>query len=88
MSEVGHKPRGRIWLCVNGELRQDGDLEQMIWSLPEIITELSSYFTLEAGDLIFTGTPAGVGALLPGDKVRVELSPYDLSRGRITYRAK
>ncbi len=70
VSEAGHKPQGRIWLSVNGDLRQDGDLGQMIWSLPEIIAELSSFFTLEAGDLIFTGTPAGVGALLPGDQVK------------------
>jgi fumarylpyruvate hydrolase len=54
---------------VNGETRQDGDLAQMIWPLPNIIAKLSALFTLAPGDLIFTGTPAGVGAIGPGDKV-------------------
>jgi fumarylpyruvate hydrolase len=62
--------RARIWLEVNGEMRQDGDIADMIWSVPEIIAELSSWFALKAGDLIFTGTPAGVGRLNPGDRVR------------------
>ncbi|MGH8223487.1 MAG: fumarylacetoacetate hydrolase family protein, partial [Woeseiaceae bacterium] len=66
---IGHPRRGRIWLAVNGELRQDGDLADMIWNVAEAIAELSTYFRLEAGDLLFTGTPAGVGALRPGDKV-------------------
>ena len=61
--------RGRIWLQVNGQLRQEGDIAQMIWKLPEIIAELSSLFDLAPGDLIFTGTPAGVGPLQPGDRV-------------------
>lgn len=62
--------RGRIWLTVNGELRQEGDLSDMIWGPAEIVAELSTLFRLEAGDLIFTGTPAGVGPLQPGDEVR------------------
>lgn len=65
--EVGHPARGRIWLSVNGELRQDGDLGQLIWSVPEIIQQLSSLFRLEPGDLIYTGTPAGVGPVVVGD---------------------
>lgn len=69
-AEIGHIARGRIWLEVNGVLRQQGDVADMIWSVPEIIAELSSYWQLAAGDLIFTGTPAGVGPLLPGDAVR------------------
>lgn len=59
----------RIWLAVNGETRQDADLSQMIWSAPEIISALSRSWTLAAGDLIFTGTPAGVGPLVAGDSV-------------------
>jgi fumarylpyruvate hydrolase len=51
----------------NGALCQSGDLAQMIWKVPEIISELSRYFLLVPGDLIFTGTPAGVGPVLPGD---------------------
>ncbi len=66
---LGHVDRGRIWLQVNGQLRQEGDIAQMIWKLPEIIAELSSLFDLAPGDLIFTGTPAGVGPLQPGDRV-------------------
>lgn len=66
---VGHPTEGRIWLSVNGEVRQDGDLRQLIWSVPEIIQHLSSYFRLEPGDLIFTGTPAGVGAVVAGDNL-------------------
>jgi fumarylpyruvate hydrolase len=60
---------GRIWLKVNDELRQQGDLTELIWSVPEIIAELSTYFELVPGDLIFTGTPAGVGPLKPGDRI-------------------
>jgi fumarylpyruvate hydrolase len=69
-SRCGHPAKGRIWLQVNGELRQQGDLTDMIWSVPEIIAELSTWFELAPGDLIFTGTPAGVGPLLPGDRVQ------------------
>jgi fumarylpyruvate hydrolase len=54
---------------VNGEVRQTGDLAQMIWNVPEIIANLSTQYALAAGDLIFTGTPAGVGAVEPGDRL-------------------
>ena len=67
VDEVGHPARGRIWLTVNGKLRQDGDLGQLIWSVSEIIEQLSSLFRLEPGDLIYTGTPAGVGPVVAGD---------------------
>lgn len=66
---TGALQRGSIWLKVNGELRQQGDLGELIWSVPEIIAELSTYFELTAGDLIFTGTPAGVGPLNAGDRI-------------------
>lgn len=69
VAEVGHPTRGRIWLSVNGELRQQGDLSEMIWSVAEVIAELSTLFELAPGDLIFTGTPAGVGALKRGDRI-------------------
>jgi fumarylpyruvate hydrolase len=59
-----------IWLEVNGQKRQHSQLSQMIWSVPEIISILSSYVTLAAGDLIYTGTPDGVGPLVRGDAVR------------------
>lgn len=69
-ADIGHPERGRIWLEVNGKLRQEGDIGDMIWRVPEIVAELATWFELEAGDLIFTGTPAGVGPLKPGDRVR------------------
>ena len=58
---------GEISLRVNGELRQNGDLGDMIWSIPEIIADLSTYYHLQPGDLIYTGTPEGVGPVQPGD---------------------
>lgn len=63
----GHHAAGRITLHVNGELRQQADLTDMIWNIPETIAFLSEYYRLQPGDLIFTGTPAGVGAVKPGD---------------------
>jgi len=69
-ADVGHPARGRIWLEVNGQCRQDGDLADMIWGVPEILAELATWFEIQAGDLVFTGTPAGVGPLRPGDRVR------------------
>lgn len=68
-SKIGHPQDGAIWLEVNGSRKQDGNLNQMIWKLPEIIAELSKQFELAAGDIIMTGTPAGVGAIIKGDKV-------------------
>jgi fumarylpyruvate hydrolase len=62
--------RGAIWLEVNGARKQSGDLNQMIWNIPHQIAFLSGLFTLRAGDLIFTGTPAGVGAIKRGDRLK------------------
>lgn len=67
VAQVGHPSTGRIWLQVNGTLRQDGNLEQMGWKVADIIANLSTMVRLAAGDLIYTGTPAGVGPLLRGD---------------------
>ena len=66
---LGHLTRGRIWLTVNGVLRQESDLSRMLWDVPHIIAELSTLYELKAGDLIFTGTPAGVGPVKPGDRL-------------------
>ena len=66
-SEIGHPSAGRIVLKVNGEVRQEGDLNQMIWKVPEIIACLSEYFELAPGDVIMTGTPSGVSAVVRGD---------------------
>ncbi len=69
VAEVGHPASGRIWLSVNGEIRQQGDLNELIWSVAEAIAELSTLFALSPGDLIFTGTPAGVGPVVAGDEL-------------------
>jgi fumarylpyruvate hydrolase len=68
-AQIGHPARGRIWLSVNGVLRQDADISDLTWKVPEIIAELSTLYTLRPGDLIYTGTPAGVGPLQRGDLV-------------------
>jgi fumarylpyruvate hydrolase len=68
-AEMGHLEQGAIWLEVNGEQRQRANLCEMIWSVPEIIAELSTYFELRPGDLIFTGTPEGVGPVQRGDSL-------------------
>lgn len=67
--KIGHPAKGAIWLKVNGALKQQGDLAQMIWKVPEMISYLSEYFTLAPGDIIMSGTPAGVGAVKRGDKL-------------------
>ncbi len=67
VSEIGHPQSAAITLKINGEQRQAGDLNQMIWKVPETIAYLSSLFVLQPGDLIYTGTPAGVGAVKRGD---------------------
>ncbi|MBC7984032.1 MAG: fumarylacetoacetate hydrolase family protein, partial [Candidatus Obscuribacterales bacterium] len=66
---VGHIKDGSIRLQVNGELKQQADIRDLIWSVPEIIAELSTLFALQPGDLIFTGTPAGVSAVKVGDRM-------------------
>jgi len=67
--QCGHPVSGSIELAVNGETRQSGDLSQMIWSVPELISYLSEYYHLKAGDMIYTGTPQGVGPVQPGDRL-------------------
>jgi fumarylpyruvate hydrolase len=68
-SKIGHPQKGAIWLKVNGQVKQQGDLAMQIWSLPEQINYLSNLITLQPGDLIFSGTPAGVGPVKAGDKL-------------------
>ena len=68
-SMVGHPAKGAIWLKVNGEVKQKGDLSELIWNIPETISYLSKLVTLRAGDLIYSGTPAGVGPVQRGDKL-------------------
>ncbi len=69
-TKLGHPQDARIWLEVNGALRQEGNLNEMIWPIADVIGHLSRLVTLAPGDLIYTGTPAGVAALKPGDRLR------------------
>jgi fumarylpyruvate hydrolase len=73
-----------ISLSVNGEIRQSGNLDQMIWKVPEIISRLSECFPLRGGDLIFTGTPAGVGPVQVGDELHAEIEGIGSLRVRVT----
>ncbi len=72
-SEVGHLDQGKITLTVNGEVRQEGDLNQMIWKVPEQISYLSDYYELAPGDVILSGTPSGVAAVQKGDVMEVAI---------------
>ncbi len=73
-SAIGHPKKGRITLKCNGKIRQDGDLEQMIWNVPEVIEKLSEMVELAAGDIIMTGTPSGVAATVAGDRLECEVA--------------
>jgi fumarylpyruvate hydrolase len=75
--EVGHPARGRIWLAVNGETKQDQDVADLIWSVPEIVSILSRSMRIKPGDLIYTGTPAGVGAVVPRDVIHGSIDGLD-----------
>lgn len=80
--DVGHLDTGAITLTVNGDLRQEGDLNQMIWKVPEMISYLSEYFELAPGDVILSGTPSGVGPVNRGDEM--VLSVAELGRLTVT----
>ena len=80
ISDVGHLSSGEISLTVNGELRQSGDLDQMIWKVPEMISYLSAYFELAAGDVILSGTPSGVGPVVRGDAMELSIAGLDVLR--------
>ena len=69
VEKVGHPTGGRVWLAVNGTVKQDGDLAELIWPVADIVAICSQAMELQPGDLIFSGTPAGVGPLVVGDKV-------------------
>lgn len=83
VAQSGYLDRGRIWLKVNGEVRQDGDLAAMLWQVADIVANLSTLVRLEAGDLIYTGTPAGVGPLLRGDVLEGGVDGVGTLRARI-----
>ena len=77
LSRTGVMTRGRIELWVNGQVRQSGDIADMIWHIPEIVQELSAFVALAPGDLIFTGTPAGVGPVVRGDRLEARIDGLD-----------
>ena len=79
----GHPNRGRIWLSVNGTLRQESDLSHMIWDVPHVIAALSRLYELRPGDLIFTGTPSGIGAVRPGDRLEGGIEGLEVLRNTI-----
>lgn len=83
VADAGHLSSGRIWLEVNGHKRQDANLAEMIWSVPEIIAELATLYELQPGDLIFTGTPAGVGPVQRGDSIVAGIDGLDTLRTTI-----
>jgi len=82
-TEVGHPRAGSLWLNVNGEPRQRGDIGSMVFDVPTILCELSKLFELRAGDLIFTGTPAGVGPLARGDHFQAGCDRLSILEGSI-----
>ncbi len=84
VEDVGHPHGGRIELEVNGSLRQHGDLSEQLFSLAEIIAALSRLYTLAPGDLVFTGTPAGVGPLQVGDQLRARIDGLGSVEARVT----
>jgi fumarylpyruvate hydrolase len=73
VEDIGHPTKGAVWLRVNGEPRQEGDLDQQIWKVPETISFLSTLVSLRPGDLIMTGTPKGVGRVEPGDRLEGQI---------------
>jgi len=84
VADIGHLREGEISIKVNGELRQQGDIRDLIWSVPEIVAELSTLFELQQGDLIYTGTPAGVGPVVSGDLMEGYIEGLDTLTNRVT----
>ena len=82
--EIGHPDTGRIWLTVNDEVRQDADLSEMLWSTAQIISTLSQFYELKPGDLVFTGTPAGVSKIDVGDEIDCGIDPVGTLRFQMT----
>lgn len=73
-AETGHIAAGPIRLTVNGEIRQAADLSELIWPVEDVVAYISRFYRLAAGDLIYTGTPAGVGPVVPGDRIVVSIA--------------
>jgi fumarylpyruvate hydrolase len=82
-SKIGHPENGAVWLKVNGEVRQQGDLNHMIWKVPEMISYLSGLFELQPGDLIMSGTPSGVGPVVKGDVMEGFVEGVGILRSKV-----
>ncbi|HEX7045188.1 MAG TPA: fumarylacetoacetate hydrolase family protein [Burkholderiales bacterium] len=76
-ADIGHPSSGAIWLKVNGEIKQQADLKELLWPVPDIIVYLSKLWVLKPGDLVYTGTPAGVGPVKPGDQLHGAVDGVD-----------
>lgn len=83
VAQCGHPMHGALRLSINGTLRQQTDLSQLIWNVPEIIANLSRYYRLMPGDLIYTGTPDGVGPVQPGDRIDASVEGVGQLRAEI-----
>lgn len=83
-AQIGHPASGKIELKVNGKVKQTGDMNQMIWKVPEMISYLSEYFELKAGDVIMTGTPSGVAAVVAGDTMEATIEGVGELKVRVT----
>jgi fumarylpyruvate hydrolase len=86
VGDIGHPTQGAVWLRINGEPRQEGDLDQQIWTVPETISYLSTLVTLRPGDLIMTGTPKGVGKVELGDRLEGHID--DVGDLAVSYEAR
>ncbi len=84
VEDVGHLDAGKLVLKVNGDVKQEGDLNQMIWKVPEMIAYLSQYYTLAPGDVILSGTPAGVGPVEQGDEMNIAVEGLGEMTIRVT----
>ena len=79
-AQIGHLTKGRITLSVDGKIKQSADLSELIWPVPDVIAFLSRFYRLQPGDLIFTGTPAGVGPVVPGNVIEVTIEGLNTLR--------
>ena len=86
VARIGHLSKGRLQTRVNDQVKQSADIADMIWDVPDIIAFLTASIAIEPGDLVYTGTPAGVGALLPGDVCTVSIEGLGILTTRITAR--
>lgn len=76
-ADIGHPSAGAIWLKLNGETKQNADIKDLLWPVPDVIAFLSKLYVLQPGDLIYTGTPAGVGPVRPGDQLTGKVEGVD-----------